>query len=257
MIECIGWLLSGTNDLNYVDDYEKACYFLTVAWFLNYKRERNVLFDILGTANLDEDDDGLDYGSVSAGLSEVNFILIISYFRESFEAKNWNSLHVAMICFKELLLISYSIFSKFSDRGLQGEEEADDDQEEIDKELAEGIIRKLFSFNDFLNIVIQIPQTASKHSPEYLSVCISVVHIILKSFESFANENIKLYIQTKRKRTKQNKKSINTLDKATEESLRDVIEGSDDELENERVKEVSRERRLDFKVTEVRFFKLQ
>lgn len=254
LIECIGWLLSGTNDLNYVDDYEKACYFLTVAWFLNYKRERNVLFDILGTANLDEDDDGLDYGSVSAGLSEVNFILIISYFRESFEAKNWNSLHVAMICFKELLLISYSIFSRFSDRGLQGEEEADDDQEEIDKELAEGIIRKLFSFNDFLNIVIQIPQTASKHSPEYLSVCISVVHIILKSFESFANENIKLYIQTKRKRTKQNKKSINTLDEATEESLRDVIEGSDDELENERVKEVSRERRLDFKVTEVRFF---
>ena len=95
LIECIGWLLSGTNDLNYVDDYEKACYFLTVAWFLNYKRERNVLFDILGTANLDEDDDGLDYGSVSAGLSEVNFILIISYFRESFEAKNWNSLFMS------------------------------------------------------------------------------------------------------------------------------------------------------------------
>lgn len=253
LIECIGWLLSGTHDLNYVDDYEKACYFLTVAWFLNYKRERNKLLNSQESINIHEDEDGLDYGSVSAGLSEVNFILIISYFRESFEAKNWNSLHVAMLCFRELLLISYSIFSKFSNRELQSQTETDE-QEEVDKELAEGIIRKLFSFNDFLNIVIQIPQTASKHSPEYLSVCISVVHIILKSFESFANENIKLYIQTKRKRTKQNKKSINNLDKATEESLRDIIEGSDDELENERVKEVSRERRLDFKATEVRFF---
>lgn len=251
LIECIGWLLSGTHDLNYVADYEKACYFLTVAWFLNYKRERNKLLSSQGLTKLHEDEDGYDYGSVSAGLSEVNFILIISYFRESYEAKNWNSLHVAMLCFRELLLISYSVFSKFSNKELQDET---DKQEEVDRELAEGIIRKLFSFNDFLNIVIQIPQTASKHSPEYLSVCISVVHIILKSFESFANENIKLYIQTKRKRTKQNKKSINNLDKATEDSLRDIIDGSDDELENERVKEVSRERRLDFKATEVRFF---
>lgn len=249
LIECVGWLLSGSHDLNYVDDYEKASYFLTVSWFLNYKRERNVLLSDKHIPT--DDDDGLDYGSVGVGLSEVNFILIISYFREAFEAKKWSSLHVAMICFRELLLISYSIFSKPNS---QNDNEENAEQEDVDKELAEGIIRKLFTFNDFLNILIQIPQTAAKHSPDYLSVCISVVHIMLKSFESFANENIKLYIQTKRKKSKSSKRNINNLDKSTEDSLRDIIDGSDDELENERVKEVSRERRLDFKATEVRFF---
>lgn len=252
LIECVGWLFSGSHDLNYIDDYEKATYFLTVAWFLCYKRETNSSFDKNGsTISKDEEK---DYGSVGAGLSEVNFILIISYFRQSYETKNWNSLHVAMICFKELLLISYSIFSRAPTRNEENDENDENEQETVDKELAEGIIRKLFSFSDFLNILIQIPQTASKHSPKYLSICISVVHIIIKSFEGFANENIKLYIQTKRKRSKQRRRNVNSLDKATEDSLRDIIEGSDDELENERVKEVSRERKLDFNATEVRFF---
>ncbi|CUM68359.1 uncharacterized protein PRCAT00006081001 [Priceomyces carsonii] len=255
LIENLSWLLSGSTDFNYIDEYEKATFFLTVAWFFSYKRERIVLFNkgILNLSGLSEDDDTLDYGSVGAALSEVNFILIISYFRESFSLRRWSSLHVAMICFYEMLMISYSLFTKRSNNsnGL----DLDDDQEETDREMAEGIIRKLFSFSDFLSILTKIPQTASKHSPEYLRVSISVVHIILKSFESFASEDVKLYIQSKRRKSKANKRLRSGLDKHTEDSMRDVIEESDEELTNERAKEVTRERRLDFEATEAGFFR--
>ena len=52
-----------------------------------------------------------------------------------------------MICFKELLQISNSVFGKeITNQTGEGDEIS---QHEIDRELAEGIIRKLFSFNDF------------------------------------------------------------------------------------------------------------
>ena len=46
---------------------------------LSYQRER---------IGLDPENKELNYGSVGAALSEVNFILIIGYFRDSFSVKN-------------------------------------------------------------------------------------------------------------------------------------------------------------------------
>ncbi|KAG7663544.1 TOF1 [[Candida] subhashii] len=237
LIEVMGSRM--TSDDDNLDEYSKASYFFTIAWFLNYQRNRI------------ERKAESDYGSVGAALSQVNFILIIGYFRESFSNKAWNSLHVAMICFRELLQISNSIFGK-----QHQDQEDDNSQQEIDRELAEGIMRKLFSFNDFLNILVQIPQTASKHSPDYLSVCISTIHILLKAFERFANEDIHLYIQSKRKKSHR-KRIANDLNRDTDIRLRDVIEANSDESDSESattIREITRERKLDFKTTEIRFF---
>ena len=243
LIECMGSRLTSQTDLNMVDELTLASYFFTISWFLSYQRER---------IGLDPENKELNYGSVGAALSEVNFILIIGYFRDSFSVKKWNSLHVAMICFKELLQISNSVFGKeITNQTGEGDEIS---QHEIDRELAEGIIRKLFSFNDFLSIIVQIPQTAAKHSPDYLRVSVSVVHILLKAFETFANEDVHLYIQSKRKQSKRNRKRVNNLDKSTEDRLRDVIYASDEELDQSSAKEITQERKLDFKKTEARFF---
>jgi replication fork protection complex subunit Tof1/Swi1 len=248
LIENIGSVFSGSTDLETVDEYDKASFFYTIAWFFNYKRQK-LAIDELVIDNLEEQDLP-NYGSVGAGLGEINFILLISYFRQSYERRQWSSLHVAMICLRELLQISNTIFN----RPKATNEVLETEEDELDRELAEGIIRKLFSFSDFLNQIVNIPQTAAKHSPDYLKVCISVVHIILKSFESFANEDIKLYIQHKRKKKSINKKRVNDLDKATEDSMRDLIDGSDDEFYEQRVREVTRERKLDFQASESRFF---
>ncbi|KAK6200032.1 topoisomerase 1-associated factor 1 [Scheffersomyces amazonensis] len=258
LIESVGSILtSNSSDFSAVNEYEKAVYFLMIAWFFHFKRERNTLYSKgLISETVADDNDGVDkfnYGSVGAGLSEVNFILIISYFRSSYDLRLWSSLHVAMACFRELLLISHASFAK-SKQQQQQQEPADDEQDDIDRELAEGIIRKLFSFNFFINLIIQVLHTASNHSPDYLSVCVSVIHILLKSFEGFANEDIKIYVQHKRRQSKRNKKSINNLDKETENQLRDIIDGSDEEEANERIQEISKERQLDFKQTELRFF---
>lgn len=120
--------------------------------------------------------------------------------------------------------------------------------------MAEGIIRKLFSFNDFLNILVLIPQSAFKHSPKFLKESIHVITIILKSFESFAKEDLQLYVQTKRKQSKNNKKRINELNRDTDAKLSAAIYDSDDEAIAENIREVTRERRLNFQATEVRFF---
>ena len=104
-----------------------------------------------------------------------------------------------------------------------------------------------------MSIIVQIPQTAAKHSPDYLRVSVSVVHILLKAFETFANEDVHLYIQSKRKQSKRNRKRVNNLDKSTEDRLRDVIYASDEELDQSSAKEITQERKLDFKKTEARF----
>lgn len=240
LIASVGWIFSGALDLGFINEYEKASYFLTTAWFFSYKRFR---IETMKQAFLKEGEDTLDYGSVASGLSEVNFVLIIGYLRESFEKRQWDSLHVAMICFRELLLISNSIFeTKHVD--------SRSEQEETDRDMAEGIIRKLFSLEHFVNLITHIPQTASKHSPDYLSVCVSVVYTLLKSFENFSKEDIKLYVQSKRKQ----RKSAKGLQTGDSIELRDMIDASGDEFDEETVKQVSRERKLDFKKTEMKFF---
>ncbi|CAK7896703.1 topoisomerase 1-associated factor 1 [[Candida] anglica] len=240
LIEGVSWLLTSNGDLAFSDPYERAAYFLTVAWFFGYKREKVIRSNVEA-----------DYGSVGAGLNETNFVLLLSYFRTSFESKDWSSLHVAMICFREMLSISNSIFSKNREKIA----EADEEQAILDKELAEGIIHKLFESKMFLDLIVEIPKTAAKHSPDYLNVSVSVVYIVLKTFESFANEDIALYVKTKRRQSKK-KKNSNNLDHSTEMQFRELIEGSgsEDEQQEELVKSVSKERRLDFKETELRFF---
>ncbi|KAG5420173.1 TOF1 [Candida metapsilosis] len=239
LIEVMASKLTSQSEYSTMDELSNASYFYTIAWFLNYQREQIILTNAVS----------FDFGSVRAALSEVNFILIVSYFRDSFAKKSWNSLHVAMICFKELLQISNSIFGKKRDTI------DDDTQYEIDRELAEGIIRKLFSFNDFLNILVLIPQSAFKHSPRFLKQSIHVITIILKSFESFAKEDLQLYVQTKRKQSKQERqKRINELNRDTDAKLSAAIYDSDDDAIAENIREVTRERRLNFQATEVRFF---
>lgn len=251
LISCVSWLLTSSGDLSYTDAYERACYFLVVSWFFHYKREVPINKSSQN-ANVTLAD-GPAFGSVGEGLSETNFVLLLSYFRLSYESKDWNSLHVAMICLREMLLISLGIFKNIRNDGNLGEEE------EADRELAEGIIHKLFESKSFLDLIIEIPKTAAKHSPDYLNVCLSVVHIVLKTFESFANEDIALYVKAKRRQSKNKKKTgKQSLDHSTEMQFRDLIEGSEGEEDEITLKDhakiVSKERRLDFKDTELRFF---
>ncbi len=71
----------------------------------------------------------------------------------------------------------------------------------------------------------------------------------MKSFENFSKEDIKLYVQSKRKqrRNAKNFKNVDSLE------LKDIIEGSDEEIDEETVKQVSRERKFDFNKTEMKF----
>lgn len=232
LIDCVSWLLTSNGDLSYTDPYEKANYFLVIAWFFHFKRK-------MSFAQVTHEH-GLDFGSVGSGLNETNFVLLLSYFRSSFEARDWSSLHVAMICFEEMLLISSNVFKL---------KPLEDEAYRRDRELAEGIIHKLFETKSFLDLIVEIPKTAAKHSPGYLRVCVSIVHTVLGTFESFANEDIALYVKTKRRqRTK------GGLDHNTETQMRDLIDGSDDEDVEQHAKVILKDRRLDFKDTELRFF---
>lgn len=236
--------------LDAADGHELASYFLTIAWFFRFKRQRNRHYQDLKTSPPAEED-SLDYGSVGAALSEVNFILLISYFRSAFESKDYDSLHVAMICFKEMLLISNSIFA--AERTKEEIELQSENDINEDRELAEGIIRKLFSQKQFLDLCVNIPKQASKHSPDYLSVVVSVVHILLKSFETLTNEDVKLFIKTRRRMRKLDKTS--GLNKEMDREHWQLIDrDSEDEKDEEEIRYITQERKLDFKNTEVKFF---
>lgn len=236
--------------LEAIDGHELASYFMTITWFFRYKRER-LAFYLAQAKKPQEGEEGLDYGSIGAALSEVNFILLISYFRSSFDSKDYDSLHVAMICLREMLLISNSIFLKErSEKELTLDSEDDVNE---DRELAEGILRKLFSQKQFLDMMVNVPKTASKHSPEYLSVVVSIVHVLLKCFEALANEDVKLYIKTRRKMSKlANRGGLNH---DMDRQHWDLIDrGSDEEDDDEQIRYITQERKLDFKNTEIRFF---
>lgn len=236
--------------LDAVDGHELASFFMTITWFFRFKRERLAYFQNI-RQEPQEGQDGLDYGSVGAALSEVNFILLISYCRSSFEAKDYDSLHVALLCLREILLISNSIFIK--ERTQREIDLASEEDVNADRELAEGIIRKLFSQKQFLDMMVNVPKTAAKHSPEYLSVSVAVVHVLLKCFETLANEDVKLYIKTRRKMSKLNNRG--GLNNDMDRQHWDLIDrGSDEEDDEEQIRYITQERKLDFKNTEVRFF---
>lgn len=240
VIKAVSWVLSNsftslssTNMLESVDVLDAANYFSLIAWFFRYKRERNVDYELHNKTPL-EDEDQLDYGSVGAALSDVNFVLVGQYLRESFHGKDWNSLHVALVCLREMLLISDTIFQKKN----EDKENEDEMNEDVDKELAEGIIRKLFGEADYVSLLVRIPRTAWKHSPRYLSVVVSVVHIVLKSFENFANQDVTVFMKAKRKVAKKRKE----------------VEDVDSENEWEDSRQEIRERKLDYSKTEAEFF---
>lgn len=234
--------------LHAIDSHELASYFLTVSWFFRFKRNKS---EKLSNTSLSPKEDGIGYGSVGAALSEVNFILLTSYLRSSFESRDYNSLHVAMVCFREMLLIANSIFSKKRTQeeiNLISEEDINED-----RELAEGIIRKLFSQKEFLDMCVNIPKSADKHSPEFLKVVVSVVHILLKSFETLSNEDVHLFIKTRRRMRKlQNNDGLNQ--QMDREHWHLIDRGSDEEDDEEEIKIITRERKLDYRNTEVRFF---
>lgn len=258
LIGNVSSLLSSADDLTAVDAYERAVYFLTIAWFLNYKRERNEFYkshpDKL--AQLTEDDDPVDFRSISSGLSQTNFILILNYFRTSFTTKQWSSLHVAMVCFLQLLLISHQLFVSQPKLVARPAEDSDNEEnaDELDKELGEGIIRNLFTSHDFLNVLVAVPQTASNHSPDYLKTCVYIIHILLKSFESFTKENVKLYIQKRRKKNK-SKKTNNDMESRLNYRLGSTLDQSEDEEYDEETAKIEKTtRELDLIKTEARFF---
>ncbi|WPK23029.1 hypothetical protein PUMCH_000253 [Australozyma saopauloensis] len=237
-----------TGLFHVIDSHELASYFLLISWLFEFKRNKA---SKLTNESLSPDEDNLDYGSVGAALSEVNFILLTAYVRSSFEARDYNSLHVAMICFREMLLIANSIFAR--QRTQKEIELLSEEDINEDRELAEGIIRKLFSQKEFLDLCVNIPKTAYKHSPEYLNVSVSLVHILLKSFETLANEDVHLFIKARRRMRKlQNGSGLNH--QMDREHWHLIDRGSDEEDDEEEIKYITRERKLDFKNAEVRFF---
>lgn len=254
LISNVSSILSSADDMTHINPYDNATYFLTMSWFFNYMRNRNDYYKNHPQEfeALSEEEKSLTgFHCINDGLSQTNFILILNYFRSSFEKKNWSAVHVAMTCFLELLLISHSLF--ISNPSM--DDLAEDSQELLDKELGEGIIRNLFTSYDFLNVLVQVPQSASKHSPSYLSKCIHLVHILLKSFESFTKENITLYIQKRRKKYKKDKKSIyNDIESRMNSRVEDLMDESDEEADHERAKSEKLERELDLQRTEIRFF---
>ncbi|CAH6719158.1 topoisomerase 1-associated factor 1 [[Candida] jaroonii] len=254
LISNVSSILSSADDMTHINPYDNATYFLTMSWFFNYMRNRNEYYKAHPQEfnSLSEEEKSLaGFQFINDGLSQTNFILILNYFRSSFEKKNWSAVHVAMTCFLELLLISHSLF--ISNPSM--EDLAEDSQELLDKELGEGIIRNLFTSYDFLNVLVQVPQSASKHSPSYLSKCIYLVHILLKSFESFTKENITLYIKKRRKKYKKDKKSLyNDIESRMNSRVEDLMDESDEEADHERAKSEKLERELDLQRTELRFF---
>lgn len=234
--------------LHAIDSHELASYFLTVSWFFRFKRRKAL---VLTEVDLAPKEDNLTYGSVGAALSEVNFILLISYLRSSFDVRDFNSLHVALVCFREMLLIANSIFVK--ERTQKEIELLSEEDINEDREMAEGIIRKLFSQKEFLDLCVNIPKTADKHSPEYLKVAVSVVHTLLRSFETLSNEDVHLFIRTRRRMRKL--KNGNGLNQQMDREHWHLIDrGSDEEDDEEELKFITRERKLDYKNSEVRFF---
>lgn len=245
VVDCASSHMAAVSDMTLIDEYDKAAYFLMVGWFFEYEREQKSRKvgenkknddgknenEKNGENTNEENENGRidgesdQFGAVGAALGEINFILLISLIRDSFSHRRWSTLHTALRCFHEILLVATQLFH------------ADGTQ----RDLAEGIFRKLFSLSDFIGLLVQIPQTAAKHSPEYLRTCVDVVHTILKSFESFANEDVRLYVQQRRRQRK--KEAV------------EVGYDSDDEVREARSR--IQERKLDFAVTEARFFHTQ
>lgn len=254
--------------LSATDAPDLAAYFLTVAWFFRFKRVRAARTASQKASNASSDwsadqtayshqnasdvalQDGPGYGSVGAALSEVNFILLVAYVRSAYQSKDYSSLHVAMVCLCEMVLIANSVFSKKrTARELELANAADINK---DRELAEGILRKLFVQKEFLDMCVNIPKTAHRHSPEYLGVAVRLVHLLLRAFEALSNEDVHLFLRTRRRMRKLGVRG--GLNHEMDREHWHLIDRGSDEDDAEQVRVITQERKLDFRAAEARFF---
>ncbi|CCF58045.1 hypothetical protein KAFR_0D03970 [Kazachstania africana CBS 2517] len=163
---------------------EQVEYLLFFSWFLKYQNLRSM------------NDHATDISAVSEALRETSFIFVSHLLRSAYELKNWIVVHAGMIAFNELLIL------------VGNEKSSDEDLDDI-----EFIISRLFG-DERIQLLSNLPKTASKHSLQYMKSCVNLTHTVLKALEQYSTNDNKLIVAGKgRRRHKANitKQDIETL----------------------------------------------
>lgn len=176
---------------------EQIEYLLFFSWFVKYQIVRC------------NNEKSAHLTTVSEALSETSFILVSHFLRASYELRNWVVVHASMVAFNDLLLL------------LNKERKTDADLDDIDF-----IMSRLFS-DDRIQLLANLPKTAMKHTPQYISTCVDLTHTVLKTLEQYSTEDNKLIVGGRRRTKKKPNITTEDIEKLMEDDQLDRDEAID------------------------------
>lgn len=189
-------IFSDFESISKINSYDIASFFFVIFWFIKYKRlsaiSDSTNFSLTKKKNLIK-----DFAYINSSFDNVFFKLFLDYTKESFLKNDWNSMHVCILCFTEIILLS-SFFIEIESKNLNNSLDFTDDDKKV-QELGELVIRKLFSKYEFLMSILKVPQMIPNHSSIFLKNSIQMFNTIFKLTKILRNENICIYMQKKKK----------------------------------------------------------
>ncbi|CDO92756.1 unnamed protein product [Kluyveromyces dobzhanskii CBS 2104] len=154
-----------TSEIQDQISLHKIEYMLFISWFVKFQQSRS-------ECDLDTNSD-----CVSGVLLDECYILFAKYLRESYEQKNWPVVHAGMLLFTDYLNFLLSLDESWN---------AD----------VHAVISKILSEN-MLQLLASLPKSATSHSSQYIRSCVNLTHALLKTVDSF-DQNNALTVESKR-----------------------------------------------------------
>ncbi|RUP49856.1 timeless protein-domain-containing protein [Jimgerdemannia flammicorona] len=197
-------------------DYPK--FFYLVQFFLGYQRlalervreERAKQFNVPGTE--DEDTDACAFDLVAGAMDARGFLLCVKRMCICKDEKNWSELHVAVDCFKQMLLT------------LEGMAQS---PHEDYREVSESLQNNIFYEESTLDLVVQLIRDYKNQSMGFLKSAIELAHVLLKMLERYAKSKRFMFVRKKKAAPKKKKAPGQTDGSAATSDLGEVLAGAE------------------------------
>ncbi|RUS31825.1 timeless protein-domain-containing protein [Jimgerdemannia flammicorona] len=223
-------------------DYPK--FFYLVQFFLRYQRlalervreERAKQFNVPGTE--DEDTDACAFDLVAGAMDARGFLLCVKRMCICKDEKNWSELHVAVDCFKQMLLT------------LEGMAQS---PHEDYREVSESLQNNIFYEESTLDLVVQLIRDYKNQSmgwvagsfcsvgcsfgnatkfgyargESFLKSAIELAHVLLKMLERYAKSKRFMFVRKKKAAPKKKKAPGQTDGSAATSDLGEVLAGAE------------------------------
>ncbi|KAK9366495.1 timeless protein-domain-containing protein [Lipomyces kononenkoae] len=209
-----------------VEDYHEEQFLYLVSWFLSAELARQ----------RKRPNPNHGFALVAGVLDQQSLVTITKLLRTAVENRQMRKIGYAIHCFKQILILISAMAAT---------------DNETSQEIADNMISRLFYEETTLDLLASLPNVLHGASISLMTACCDLVYTVLKTLETYSNEDARLYIRGKKKRSRKHKPSNSPQDDTNDKGY-NVL--SSEEEDNNITRQQAKERSFEFRRFERKFF---